>query len=60
MLSYGILEIGKIFLFLKTVFLIQLMLNLQPIKTGLILSTDSTEHALCMYTQRSLWVKVAN
>ena len=38
-LSYVILEKTKIFLFSKTFFLIQLMLNLQQIKTSLILSS---------------------
>ena len=33
------------------------MLNLQEIKTGLILSTGSIEHALSMCILRSLWIE---
>ena len=52
MVSQGILEIGKnIF-----VFLIQLILNQQLIKTVLILSTASTEHALSMCIYYDLYV----
>ena len=55
MLSWGILENTKIFYVFNNSF--PYSADVQPTvnKTGLILSTASTEHALSMCILRSLW-----
>ena len=58
MLSWGILENTKIFYVFNNSF--PYSADVQPTvnKTGLILSTASTEHALSMCIQRSLWLQM--